>query len=92
MCNTDNMEMPTPCQQCGKWFDLNDGNTSQKWFPNTVICESCADEEEKEIERDEEIEDLKNAIGDAIITVKDSVSRLRELGDNYTPNFPVFTG
>ena len=33
-----NMEMPTPCQKCGGWFDLLDGGGSEKWFPNTVIC------------------------------------------------------
>ena len=35
----DEMDMPTPCQKCGNLFDLNDGVGSEKWFPNTVICE-----------------------------------------------------
>lgn len=77
---SEEMEMPTPCQKCGKWFDLNDGTGSTKWFPNTVICQKCGDEEEKEVERDEEIEDLKNQIDDAEITIKDCRSRLSELG------------
>ncbi len=76
----EEMDMPCPCQKCGEWFDLNDGRGSQKWYPNTVICEKCAEEEEKEIERDEEITDLRNAISDAEITIRDSVSRLKELG------------
>lgn len=76
----DEMEMPTPCQKCGNIFDLNDGTGSVRWFPNTVICEKCGDEEEKEIERDEEIEELKNQIDDAKITIQDSRTRLQELG------------
>lgn len=47
---------------------------------NTVICETCADEEQIEIEIDEEIQDLKNAIDDAEITIKHSRARLAELG------------
>lgn len=73
------MEMPVPCQKCGEWFDLNDGYGSEKWYPNTVICESCHNEEEQEIEVDEEIEDLKNAIADAEFTIKESKQRLSEL-------------
>lgn len=76
----DEMEMPTPCQKCGEIFDLNDGFGSKKWFPNTVICQKCGDAEEKEIERDEEIQDLKVAIDDAEITIKDARARLLELG------------
>lgn len=78
--NTDNMEMPTPCQKCGNLFDLNDGTGSTKWFPNTIICESCGNEEEKEIERDEEIEELQNSLSDAEWTIKDCNKRLIELG------------
>ena len=43
-------EMPTPCQHCGEIFDLNDGFGSEKWYPNTVICEECYRKEEAEIE------------------------------------------
>lgn len=81
MC--EEMEMPCPCQKCGEWFDLNDGCRSDKWYPNTVICETCGREEEKEIERDEEIQELKEAINDAEYTIKDSKERLKELGINY---------
>lgn len=33
-----NFEMPTPCQKCGKIFELNDGIGSEKWYPLTIIC------------------------------------------------------
>lgn len=79
----EEMEMPTPCQKCGVWFDLNDGARSDKWFPDTVICEQCGREEESEIEKDEEIEDLKNQISDAEWTIKDSIKRLEELGISH---------
>lgn len=73
-------EMPTPCQKCGEIFDLNDGIASIKWFPNTVICQKCGDEEEKEVEQDEEIDDLKSQIDDANYTIKEALSRLKDLG------------
>jgi hypothetical protein len=74
------MEMPTPCQKCNDWFDLNDGYGSAKWFPDSTICKKCHDEEYKEVERDEEIEELQNLIDDAEITIRDSRNRLSELG------------
>lgn len=76
----EEMEMPCPCKKCGKWFDLNDGYGSEKWFPNTVICAKCYSEEEKEIERDEEIEELKLNIEDAVYTITNDRKRLKELG------------
>jgi hypothetical protein len=79
-----NMEMPCQCEKCKGWFDLNDGYGSEKWFPNTVICEDCYREEEKEIERDEEIEELKNNLSDAEWTVNDCKRRLKELGVDIT--------
>ena len=86
------MEMPTPCQHCNKVFDLTDGYASYKWFPNTVICESCSKEEEKEIENDEEIQELKEKIDDAQDTIKEARRRLAELGVDIpskvnTPNY-----
>lgn len=81
------MEMPTPCQKCGDIFDLNDGATSAKWFPNTVICESCGNQEDIEIERDGEIQDLKSAIEDAEWTIRDSCARLKELQEHVSPIF-----
>lgn len=76
----DEMEMPCPCQRCGNWFDLNDGVGSQKWYPNTVICENCADEEDEEIERDEEVMRLQGEIEDAKWTIEHNTKRLKELG------------
>jgi hypothetical protein len=74
-----NMEMPCQCQKCKGWFDLHDGVGSDKWFPNTVICEQCGDIEQKEIEVEEEIEELKNEIEDAEETVKTGKDRMAEL-------------
>jgi hypothetical protein len=74
------MEMPTPCQGCGKWFDLTDGGGSEKWYPNTVICPVCCEKEKAEIEVDEEVEDLKIQIEDAEYTLKHARKRLKELG------------
>ena len=76
----EEMDMPCPCQRCGKWFDLNDGVGSEKWYPNTVICEDCGREEEKEIERDEQIEDLKSSLEDAVYTVNECRRELNKLG------------
>lgn len=75
----ENMEMPVPCQKCGGWFDLNDGRGSEKWFPNTVICEECSMIEEQEIELEEDISELKSEIEDAEFTIKDGKERLVEL-------------
>jgi len=74
-----NMEMPCPCQKCGGWFDLNDGRGSDKWFPDTVICEQCAEIEQKEIEIEEEISELKSEIEDAEYTIKTGKERMAEL-------------
>lgn len=76
----EEMEMPTPCQRCGEWFDLNNGYGSKKWHPNVVICSDCHDEESEEIERDEEIEELKEVISNAEIDIKHAKIRLEELG------------
>ena len=76
----EEMDMPCPCQRCGKWFDLNDGVGSEKWYPNTVICEDCGREEEKEIERDEQVEDLKSSLEDAVYTVNECRRELNKLG------------
>lgn len=80
MEDTDSMEMPVPCQKCGGWFDLTEGYGSEKWFPNTVICETCFHLEEQEIEIDEEIVECQDYISDAKITIQDNEKRLRQLG------------
>lgn len=79
----DENSMPCPCQKCGEWFDLSDGVGSDKWYPNTIICENCGNEEQKEIEIDEEVDELNMAIEDAELTIKESKERLIELGYPY---------
>lgn len=79
----EEMEMPTPCQHCGKWFDLNDGYRSDKWYPKTIICEECHSEEEIEIDRDEEIENLRYEIDDAQSTIKINNQRLEEIKTQF---------
>lgn len=86
MNKIENMEMPTPCQKCGDIFELEEGTGSEKWFPNTIICEKCGNEEQKEIERDEEIEDLKIKLSDAEFDVKEYTKRLLELGVTLKTN------
>ena len=75
----EEMDMPTPCQKCNNIFDLNDGYGSEKWFPNTVICESCYKEEEKEIELDERLDELYSQKEDAEWTINDVDKQLTEL-------------
>ena len=60
------MDMPTPCQHCGELFDLNDWGASSKWYPNTVICRQCSNEEDKEIEEDERWETINDEISNAL--------------------------
>ena len=62
----EEMDMPTPCQHCGELFDLNDGGASGKWYPNTIICKQCSDEEDKEIEEDERWETINDEISNAL--------------------------
>lgn len=81
--------MPTPCQKCGEWFDLNDGRGSKKWYPNTVICSDCAKEEQEEIERDKEsgkleadIAELENDIQIAKREIKEQEHLIEECNNN----------
>lgn len=76
----EEMEMPTPCQHCGEWFDLHDGCGSEKWYPGTVICETCSNEEDEEIMVDNEVEQLSQDIEEAEFTLKEAYARLAELG------------
>lgn len=80
------MNMPTPCQNCGDIFDLNDGIGSEKWFPNTIICATCGNKERSEIERDEEIEQLNLDIDDAEHTLRTARARLAELSAKSEPS------
>jgi hypothetical protein len=65
------MEMPTPCEHCGKIFDLNDGYRSEKWHKNVVICEKCYREEEAEIEEDERWEGINIDVSNALYELKE---------------------
>jgi hypothetical protein len=78
--DTDAMDAPCPCVQCGNWFDLHDGYGSDKWHPGIVICATCHREEETELERDEEIEELTTEIAEAEFTIREARKRLEKLG------------
>mgnify|MGYP006879617986 CR=1 FL=1 len=67
----ENFEMPTPCSKCGETFDLNDGRCSEKWFPNTTICEPCWEKEAEEIEEDERWETINIEVSNALFDVKE---------------------
>ena len=67
----EQMEMPTPCEHCGEIFDLNDGCGSEKWHPNTVICEKCYSEEAEEIEEDERWDGINLEVSNALYELKE---------------------
>ncbi|TDO68763.1 hypothetical protein EV143_12025 [Flavobacterium chryseum] len=86
MENFEEMEMPTPCQKCDGWFDLNDGAASEKWFPRTVICPECGEKEQNIVEMEQDIEDLQDeidqandAISSANETITENSSKIEEL-------------
>lgn len=62
----EEMDMPTPCIHCGELFDLNDGGTSGKWYPSTIICPQCSTQEDGEIEEDERWETINNEVSNAL--------------------------
>lgn len=78
------MEMPTPCNNCGELFDLHDGKVSPRYPPvgadRIIICESCADKEQEEVDREEEIAELKEQIADYEYTLNAARERLAEIG------------
>jgi hypothetical protein len=75
----DEDAMPCPCTVCGGWFDLEDGSPNPR-KDNEVICEGCADDIEKEIEREEEIEELLDNITEAEDNIKIYKEQLEKLG------------
>jgi|SRR5882762_2759228 len=92
MENFEEMEMPVPCQKCGEWFDLNDGYGSKKWFPNIVICASCFDDEQKELDLEDEIYNLKNEISeleDAIDEQNSIISDCKQQIDEYENSLDI---
>lgn len=80
MC--EEMEMPTPCQHCGKIFDLNDGYGSEKWHPNLVICENCHKEEEAEIEEEERWESINIELSNALYGLEKEKNLWSKLDDD----------
>lgn len=64
------MEMPTSCQHCCEIFDLNDGRCSEKWYPNTIICENCWNKEQEEIGEDGRWEDINIDINNALYDIE----------------------
>ncbi|WP_336689397.1 MULTISPECIES: zinc ribbon domain-containing protein [unclassified Chryseobacterium] len=81
----EEMEMPTPCQHCGELFDLNDGYGSEKWYPNTTICENCYELEKGEIAMDEDIQEMKDELSQAIDNAKRLVEGLRKTKVDIDP-------
>lgn len=78
----DDMEMPTPCQKCDNWFDLNDGVGSEKWYPRTVICPECGEKEQTIVELENEIEDLQIELEEAegdIVSANESITSANNL-------------
>lgn len=83
MENEDNFDftqdMEEPCQcDCGKWFDLQDGDSSM--YSNKIICEECGDKEEAEEERQIEIDDIEQDLDDAFYTIKQCIRRANKIG------------
>lgn len=76
----DEDSMPCPCQKCGSWFDMYDGQRSEKWFPQTIICADCAYLEGEEIANDEEIKNSVAVVEDALYTLKEQLPYLASIG------------
>lgn len=81
----EELDMPTPCVRCKNVFDLHDGYGSEKWYKQDqiIICADCYQEEQKEIERDEEIETCLEIISAAEWDLADAKTRLEAV--NYDP-------
>lgn len=74
-----NFEMPTPCIKCNEIFELEDGIVSPRKYPNTIICFTCAEKEQKIMELEIEIQDAETTISDAKITIQDYTEQLIDL-------------
>jgi hypothetical protein len=77
----DEDDSPCMCGICSGWFDLDDGESDPKDY-GKIICSKCATERQKDIYRQEEIEELLSNISDAEFTIKESRARLKELNYN----------
>ncbi len=76
----DEDSMPVNCERCNKVFDLPDGCPSRKWYPDTTICRNCAQVEEEEIDREEEIHDWLETYHNAKYDLKEARQKLKRLG------------
>lgn len=74
----EEMEMPTPCQKCGEWFELNDGAASEKWFPRTIICPECGEKEQNIIEVEQDISDMQDEIDQAQDSITEATETISE--------------
>jgi hypothetical protein len=74
----DEDAMPCICSVCNGWFDLDDGSANPR-KDNEIICEGCADDIQKEVDIEEEIEELETEISDANDTIKHCTERLEQL-------------
>lgn len=83
------MEMPTPCKCCGKIFDLNNGRGSEKWYPDTIICSECHDDEKEEIEEDERWETINSELCNALYGLNNEENRksILQLVENSSINY-----
>ena len=82
----EEMDMPTPCQHCGESFDLDDGGASEKWYPNTIICETCSAKEDMEVEDDERWETINNEISNALYDLEDEENLKSRLSEDNILN------
>src|SRR5688572_27862609 len=71
-------DMPCLCEVCHEWFDLYDGLAHPR-KENLIICASCSNAIQLEVDREEEIEELQCQISDAEYTIKDARERLVKL-------------
>jgi hypothetical protein len=74
------MEAPCRCD-CGLWFDQSDGHRSNS-KPNQLICGECAEGEEADEEKEDELYSFNNQLQDAYFTI-------RETGEEYRKKYPV---
>ena len=75
--NPDYMEEPTPCMECGEWFELGEGFKSLEG--PVTICEDCHDKEVADAEKQEHVDEIKNKITDLEYDLKQAKEELAEI-------------
>jgi hypothetical protein len=73
----DDMEEPTPCMECGEWFELSEGYKSLEG--PIMICEKCHEEEVAAAEKEEKVNDLKEKIEELEFDLLQAKKELAEL-------------